>query len=502
MKKSKRRRRKNPGSKGATAKTTGDAGEFLRRGLESHQKGRLAEAVRWYRKALASQPDLIAALGNLGLALESQGEMEEAIDCYEKIIALRPDDEKAHNNLGLVMKSQGRLEEASAYLQKAVELKPGFAEAHNNLGNVQKERGEVKEALASFDRAIAHKPDFAEARYNASQSRKCADPAEVGVLEALLKKETGDAGRVGLHFALGKALADLERYPEAFRHYLEANRLVRKGVHYDAAGEEGTFQRHREIFDRAFFESRQDFGAQDDAPIFIVGMMRSGTTLIEQILASHPEVHGAGELPYITRMLEKRAGSREAGRFPEALAQLNADESRGLGEAYLATIRRLAPDARFVTDKMPSNFLHLGAIRLLLPRARIIHAVRAPEDICLSIFRTRFTDRHAYAYNLAEIGHYYRLYQGMMDHWRDLFPASILDVSYEQLTADQEGESRRILDHCGLSWDDRCLRFHETVRDVTTASSVQVRQPMHQKSVGGWRRYEQQMRPFLQALQE
>ncbi len=475
---------------------------LFRQALDHHQGGHPDRAIPLYEQALEHNPEHPVARGNLGAALLDQGRAEEALTQLSRAVAIQPDYAIAHANLGNALRELGRPEEAIGHYERAIQLQPDQAAAHANLGGARQDQGRLEEAVAAYERAIAIQPDCAEAHFNLSTCKKYTDIHETEALQTLLATDIDDNDRIFLHFALGKALSDLKNDAEAFHHYQQGNRRKRTTIQFDISDSEKTFKRFQHTFDATFFESRQDHGCPDDTPIFILGMPRSGSTLIEQILASHPRVHGAGELPFIKQILMQRMSSRRLAMVPYTVSRLKAPDSTELGRAYIEKIRKKNASARFITDKMPENFLFIGAIRLLLPRARIIHSVRSPEDTCLSIFRTRFSDQHDYAYDLTELGRYYRLYQGMMRHWKRLFPDVIHDCHYERLTRDPNGEIRKLLAFCGLDFDEKCLKFHQSGRNVSTASNYQVRQPLYTSSIAGWKRFEKQLQPLIKALED
>jgi hypothetical protein len=308
--------------------------------------------------------------------------------------------------------------------------------------------------------------------------------------------------QIELHFALAKAYEDVERRDDVFRHLLVGNALKRSQLAYDESAVLSGFDRIRSVFTPALMRSFDNVGAPSEAPVFIVGMLRSGSTLIEQILASHPQVFGAGELPNFCNAV---AGFRPTPEgdfvFPEGTEKLSGENLQRLGARYISEVTALAPDATRITDKMLSNFLFVGLIHLAIPNARIIHAVRDPLDTCLSCFSKLFTTGQSHTYDLAELGRYYRGYRGVMEHWHRVLPQGrILDVHYEDVVGDLEGEARRIVAHCGLPWDPRCLAFHETKRPVLTASANQVRLPLYDSAIGHAQGYARFLGPLRAAL--
>jgi hypothetical protein len=307
--------------------------------------------------------------------------------------------------------------------------------------------------------------------------------------------------RIRYWFALGKAREDVGRYDAAFTAYTEGNRLQHDRLPCDEARADEMLARLIAVFDRDLFAARRDVRGGDKTPIFIVGMPRSGTTLLEQILASHPAVHGAGELPDLNQVI-MNAPARTGRRFPDFVPDLQPEDFRRMGEDYAERLWRLAPGARHITDKMPANFFYIGMIRLMLPQAKIIHAMRDPMDSCFSNYARLFNDTMEFAYDLGTLGRYYVRYIKLMQHWHAVLTAgSILDLRYEDLVADPAAQARRMLDYVGLPWDDNCLAFHRNQRHVKTASMAQVRKPIYQTSVARWRHFENHLQPLLAIVQ-
>ncbi len=469
-------------------------------------QGKLDQAAAQYRRALALEPNFFHALFNLGNVLRDQGHFDLAIACFERVLAINPSFPDAYNNLGSALMVQDRTDQAVARLKQALALKPDFAEAHYNLGNALKNLGKFDEAAAHYDRALALRPDYAEVHYGRTDLKtfRAGDPDL-----AALEKLAADANRLPpskmlyIHFALGKALDDVGDYQRAFEHLLLGNALKRREVDYHEAAFQQTLRQIAEVFDSSLLSRFDGAGDPSAVPIFVLGMPRSGSTLVEQILASHPLVQAAGELKNLRRVA--RAAPDAAGRpvpFPAGVRELNADDFRRLGQAYLASLPTPAAGKKRIVDKMPGNFLRIGLIRLILPNARIIHTVRDPVDTCVSCFSRLFMSGHPFSYDLAELGRYYRWYHELMEHWRTVLPAgAMLDVAYEDVVDDLEGQARRLIDFCGLPWDDRCLNFHETSRPIVTASNVQVRQPLYRSSVARWRRFEAYLQPLLAELE-
>jgi hypothetical protein len=310
-----------------------------------------------------------------------------------------------------------------------------------------------------------------------------------------------------LDFALGKVYADIGDHGRAFQRLLAGNAAKRAAIAYDEQAALAQFDRVETVFTRELIAAKTGGGDPTRMPIFVLGMPRSGTTLIEQILASHPMVHGAGELSVLNQVVNTVSATDGAGfPYPDYVRALDASGLQRLGAQYLAGVDELArkhgaADFERVTDKMPSNYYFAGLIHLALPNAKIIHSVRNPLDTCISCFSKLFSAEQNHTYDLGELGRYYRRYQQLMTHWHEVLPAdSMLDIRYEDVVADLEGEARRIIAYCGLPWDERCLAFHKTNRPVRTASATQVRQPIYNSAVNRWRAYEKEIGPLLAGL--
>ncbi|HTV37223.1 MAG TPA: sulfotransferase [Xanthobacteraceae bacterium] len=484
--------------------------DLCNKAFAHHRDGRFAEAIALYRQILSLKPDLPEIYNNFGHALAALGKPDAAILAFECAVALKPDNPQALCNWGLALAELDRFDEADAKYRQALAVDPGFAGAYNNIGLLHKARGRLPEAAAAFEQAIGlapRDPSFYD-NLAAVKTFSAGDPY-LTALEALAQEASANdqaglssADQIHLNFALAKAYEQTGRPQEAFRHLRNGNALKRREMNYDETATLGEMDRLRELIGGEFIRARQDFGEPSRLPIFIVGMTRSGTTLIEQILASHPQVFGAGELD----VLDKAAGSLRGALpgsppFPDMMLQMSAEQFRALGAGYVAQISERASAAARITDKMPENFLFAGLIHLALPDATIIHAVRNPIDTCVSCFATDFTKGHPHTYDLAELGRYYRHYRTLMAHWDAVLPPGrILEVRYEELIADVEGTARRIVSHCGLPWDESCLDFHRTERLVHTASAAQVRKPIYGSSVGRRHKYAAFLEPLLREL--
>jgi tetratricopeptide (TPR) repeat protein len=462
------------------------------------------EAIAHYVKALAIAPPRRTEVhNNLGISLQALGRHQEAIGQYQQALKLDGNSAEVRNNLATALQGLGQFEAAIAGYQAALAVKPDHAEAHNNIGVVLQALGRLDEASQAYERATKLAPRNTEFQLNFANSRRFAasDP-RLAALHALDHDWTSlDAEQqIPLCFALGKAYADLGEHARAFGYLLKGNALKRAGLSYDEAATLKRFERIQATFTGKLLQEKSGAGDPSRLPVFVLGMPRSGTTLVEQILASHSKVFGAGELDAFGRAVANVANANGVA-FPELASTISAEALRSLGTGYVERLSRARVPAERIVDKMPSNFSFVGLIHLALPHARIIHTRRDPLDTCLSCFSILFTSEHAHAYELGELGRFYRAYAALMAHWRNVLPAGVmLEVQYEDVVDDLEGQARNIIAHCGLDWEDSCLAFHETQRPVETASARQVRQPIYRSSVGRWRSYADLLQPLRQAL--
>lgn len=463
------------------------------------KQARRPEAADLLRRAIKARPKSPAAHNTLGLVLHTEGRFKEAAASFEKALALDPADPEPHNNLGAALHLLGRYERAIAFYRKALSLRPNYADAQNNLGNALQVLGRLDEARAAFEAAVGIDPRRASFQLGLAGSKRFTrDDPHLARMEELAGKLASmpDADRMHLHFALGKALADAGEHDRSFTHLLAGNSIKRRQIAYDEAATLRRFESIRDAFNAPM--RGDEAGAASARPIFVIGMPRSGTTLIEQILASHPDVFGAGERADFRHAVEAVLGDGH----PEAAPGAPASRLRAIGNRYLDGVGALAPSrARRIVDKMPTNFLFAGMIAMALPNARIIHASRDPADTCVSCFATLFRGELPFTYELGELGRYYRAYEALMAHWREVLPPGMmLDMRYEDLIDDLPPAAQRLIAHCGLEWDPACLDFHRTERPVLTASAGQVRRPLYRTSVGRWRAYGDRLRPLLDAL--
>ena len=456
-------------------------------------------AEKTFRKLLKWIPNDPHCYGELIHALVDAKREAQALEVCDEAFKVIPDFATGYANQGNALKQLGRLEEAVQAYRKAIEIDPGHDAAYNNMGTTYVDLGDMAAARQCFEKALELSPELPEPLFNLTHMKKSSseDMQEIHRLEALL--EAGGLmlrERVAAHNALGKAYDDCRLYEKAFYHYQRSNELKRRTVKFVAEKFEDWVRHFPSVFSEPFFQKYQGVGDDSPRPIFIVGMPRSGTTLVEQIVSSHSRVFGADELTYISEMTEALPKRFGGGEYPQVVAQLTGPMIRELADDYLQKLLALDASAEHVTDKMPSNYYHLGLLAVMFPRCHIIHCQRDPMDTCFSNFIQLFGTGHYYSYSLDDIAVCYRAYERLMAHWRAVLPVSMFEVRYEDLVENQERVSRSIIDYLGLEWDAACLSFYQNRRAVRTASHWQVRQPIYRTARQRWKNYA----PYLEKL--
>ena len=469
--------------------------------------GRQREAERLLRRAVTQAPDYAEARRDLGRLFKEQQRLEEAIAEFEKAIELEPGIFQGHFLLASVLAPAARSYDAIEAYRKVIELRPKHAGGWLGLGHMLKTVGRQEEAIEAYRECIRLKPGNGEIYWSLANLKTYklsdADIAEIEAQLALDKDEVDTQSRVNFLFALAKAWEDRGDFERAWHYYEEGNSTQRMEENYDPVRTEVLNDAIIQVFEPELLESRRGQGHPSAEPIFIVGLPRSGSTLLEQILASHSQVEGTAELPYAGIVSNSVSRNRADGvNYPHAVRSLDAAQLRQLGQDYLdlARIHRTEGRPRFI-DKMPNNFPTVGFLQLVLPNAKIIDARRYPLDSCLSCYRQLFARGQSFTYDLTDIGEYFLQYQRMMDYWHEVLPGRVLTVQYEDMVTDFENQVRRLLDYCELPFEENCVRFWETERPVRTASSEQVRQPIYTQSIHRWRRYEHHLGELIEVLQ-
>ena len=502
-------------------------------GLSLSNQNRRDEAVDFFRMALQLRPDYAAALSNLGKTLFEVGQLSAAEQCLRQALAINPQLAAAHNNLGMVLLEHSVMDDSIACFRRAIELDAGLADAHDNWGVALRESGKPAEAIARHEQAHRLQPGLASAVYNrgvaqvqlgrfdeaARDFRRAlqinpqlvaayfhlaqmrhptfCDEDVARLEEILLQPELPAKDRSFAAFALGNAYDARREFDRAFACFDQANRLAARD--YDPAAHENFVDRLISVFSAERLRSSSFAQNDDERPVFIVGMPRSGTTLVEQIISSHPAAAAGGEQLPLDRIAAKLSDGVGSLDFPEVAALLDNAAADAAARQYVGALDERAGDASRVTDKLPSNYLYLGLAALLFPQATIIHCRRHPLDTCVSCFFQNF-EQSPYAFDFAHLASRFRAYRRLMEHWSSVLPITIHHVDYEALVDDPDTVSRNLIAACGLPWDERCLSPHRNARPVDTASVWQVRQPIYRNSVARWRNYRQHLQPLIDAL--
>ena len=453
--------------------------------------GKLDEAIGTYKKALAIKPDYAEAYYNIGNALTVKEKLHEAITAYKKAIDIKPDYRQAYYNMGNALKEQGTLEEAIDAYEKAIDIKPDYAEAYYNIGITLQEQGKPDEAIAAYNKVLSVKPDYVEAHRNLSTLVKYQpDDTQIALVSAMMRRpDLKDGDRCHLHYTIAKMNEDLGDLGAAYENYVTGGKLRQKLLSYN-------FKQDKLFFDQIKKTApklkectfNEPIKAAINTPIFILGMPRSGTTLVEQIISSHSKVHGAGELPFLNRF------GASTGIGDQIICSENILQIRN---AYLHQLEKLSKGRRFVTDKMPQNFMFLGLLSKALPEAKIVHLKRDPAATCWSNFKHYFIlNGLGYSYNLKDTVNYYKLYVNLMEFWDQQYGEQIYHLDYDKLTLKQESETRKLIEYLELDWEDTCLSPQDNKRNLRTASQQQVRQKVYAGSSQAWHKFE----PYLNGV--
>ena len=468
------------------------------------REGRYAEAEVLLRQAVKVAPGFARAWADLCKAQFEQENHDDTIESARSLIRLNPRKPEGHIWLGAASAAAGRHAEAIESFDTALEFAPNHVGALCGKGNASRTFGDQQGAIATFRRCIEVNPLHAEAYWSLANMKTFRfEDREVDDMLALVGDERIPLeGQVQLNNALGLEFDAREDYDRAFEFFDRGNKLRRGEEFYDRVENQEKVDLSMAAFTRQFLEENAGHGDPDPAPIFIVGLPRSGSTLLEQILSSHSMVDGTHELAELGKIIRSHPGlTGPRLRYPTSIANIRPRGLQRMGSQYIELTRRYRRGRPFFTDKNPNNFAHVGLLHLILPNAKIINARRHPLDSCFGSYKQLFAQGQPFTYDLVELGEYYLEYQRLMDHWHEVLPGKVLDVHYEEVVADLAGQVARVLEHCGLEWEDSCLNFHRTSRPVKTASSEQVRQPIYSSSVNSWRRYEPHLGALIEVLE-
>ncbi|MDH5622728.1 MAG: sulfotransferase, partial [Gammaproteobacteria bacterium] len=467
--------------------------------------GRWDDAINLLERCLELAPEFHLARQNLAVALSRRQRLDEALAEIEKLLLAEPNNPNYRLLKGSFLVRKGDHEPALKLYEEFLRTYPRQAGAHMNYGHTLKTVGKLDEAISEYRTAIELRPQTGEAYFSLANLKTFRfTDADIAAMQAEIDEQGGDPDdQSHLLFALGKAMEDRKKFDESFDYYLRGNTLRSQHHRYNARINVFDTVRQIKTLDAAFFAKRKGWGSDAPDPIFIVGLPRAGSTLLEQILASHSQVEGTSELPdiiAISRRLGNPSRKNPASDYPEVLTTLTVDDARALGDGYIESTRVQRHGPPFFIDKMPNNFKHIGLIHLILPKAKIIDARRHPMAAGFSCFKQLFAHGQTYTYKLEDVAHYYRDYVKLMDHWDEVLPNRVHRVRYESMVADSEKEIRKLLDYCGLEFEEQCLRFYETQRAIRTPSAEQVRQPVYKEGLDQWRNYESHLDPLKKAL--
>ena len=505
--------------------------------LNLYKSKNLSKVESYSKELINSHPKIVVLYNILGLVLAEQNKIDEAVTYYEEGIKIDPNFSMIYNNLGSIYRLKKNNKKAEDYFKKSINLDRNISEPHNNLGNLYLSLNKHKDAIECYKNAITINPKFFLAYYNLGLVYKSLgrfDEAKKYLEESiklnnyfftahrnlsqvvtykknnehfnLLKKIFNDIKikknqKTELAFALAKAFDDIKDYKSAFQYYVTGNYLRRKNILFSKKKEKAEFSNIKKIFNKRLFKKYEKSGNLNSTPIFILGMPRSGTTLVEQIISSHPKVYGGDELNLLPNLINKYFDNKEKKINLKNLINFDIDRLNHIGQEYINSIKNISNNSERVTDKLPINFKWIGIIKMILPNSKIIHCTRSPKDNCLSIFKTYFTNSSLnFAYNLEELSMYYNLYNDLMKHWADTLPNFINEIKYENIVQKPEEEIRSLLKVCSLEWDDNCIQFYNNQRPINTASDIQARKKIYKTSVDSWKNYKKYVKKNFDKL--
>ncbi len=470
--------------------------------LQSQKK--FLEAIKYYKIAIQNNPNFFVAINNLGLTYHNMYDLKNAQHYYERAIEINPKFTHPISNLGNIKKELNNYEEAIKCYKLALSIDNKLYIVLHNLGMAYQALGKFEESKKYFESVLKINSKFTRADRSLSMSLKYdINNPHLKIMENKIKDQSlNNFQKIELYFGLGKAYEDIKNYKKSFENYKLGNKIKRDAIKYQINDDVKLFENIKNSFSNINFQNLENVGNKSNKMIFILGMPRSGTTLVEQIIANHKNVYGAGELRDLTQIIKENFLVNDKIKFPEKFNIKDQNFFSNMGTKYLENLDRYNTNKNYITDKAPLNFKWIGLIKLILPKSKIIHCTRDPKDTCLSLFKNFFEGELNFSYNLEEAGKYYKLYQNLMEFWKQLLPDFIYDISYEKLVENQEFESRKLLDFCNLDWDKNCLTFYRNKRGIVTASFAQARKPIYKNSVNSWQNYKNELLPMFKILEK
>jgi len=477
---------------------------YFNLGVTIQELNKPKEAIKYYEKAISIKPAYPTAHNNLGLIFLGLNQLDSAAEHFNWAISYNSKFAEAHNNLGATLQESRKFDESIKHYFKAITINPNYAQAYNNLGIANQTLGQQIEAIKHFQKAISLAPRFASAHFNLSRVKNfLPDDIQISQMQSFLTNDLNILDKIYLNFALAKVNEDLKKKDDLFKFLNQGNKLCKEKTNYSLESDKHKHTLIQKIFTSPKYLSENNtkealnYKLNSKRPIFIIGMPRSGTTLVEQILSSHKKVYGAGEMNVLSNFI-----SGILKNFSNINSyELNKKSALLIRNKYLSELSNLNVSENIITDKWPLNFQYVGFILEAFPEAKIIHLKRDARATCWSIYKHFFSDiANGWAYNFKDLAGFYNSYSKMMTFWHELFPNKIYDISYEDLTANQEEETRKLLEYCDLDWDENCLNFHKNERAVKTASALQVREKMYQGSSDVWKKYEAYLKPLIKGL--
>ena len=476
-------------------------------GLILVEQKKIDEAIQCYKNGIKIDPNFAMIYNNLGLLHfrhKPNIDIKEIEKYYLKAISLDKELIEAHNNLGSLYNKIDKIEKAIECYKEAININPKFAFAHHNLGAAYVSLGKFNEATEHLKESIKLNPKFVDTHRMLSRIKKYSAQDEHLVELKKIYNEFNNQdlrGKIEIGFALGKAYEDIKDFEKSFFHYNEANSLHKKNVNFSIESEKEKFSEIKNVFNDKIYDKYKNSGYNDSAPIFIIGMPRSGTTLVEQIISSHADIFGAGEIEFIPEIITKNFGNKNLRLYFDQIIEFDKNELKNFGIEYINEVNSLSGETLRTTDKLPANFLNVGFIKLILPKAKIIHCYRNPADNCFSIFKNHFaSDKITFGYEMKDIVDYYNLYADLMKYWNNLLPDFIFNIKYENLISETKKETQKLIKYCDLKWSDDCLNFYKNKRPIKTASDTQARNKIYSSSINSWKKYEKYFSKYFKNL--